>query len=315
MRIKYLLGTVFVYVCSYTNVAFSAPIVYDTSYSIELLTSVSGTAINALTIGSDGALYATGYNTGTVLRVDSPSASGLQSATVFSSGMPYATGITVTDNGKMFVTSSTGSNSSVYEIQSNGSATVFSSGYSYPTSITSIGNELYVSNSGDGTISQVNSVTGSNATIISGLSSPNGTYGLSSNGVDMLYFTEHATGNIFSSNLSGDLSLLGSLTPFGVGYTGINANGDLFVSDILKNEIYKIDGLGNMSLFASGFAGKNNPPFNGPHDFAFDDSGNMYVSDASSIWRISAVPVPASVWLFGSGLIGLIGLARRKVYS
>jgi len=26
----------------------------------------------------------------------------------------------------------------------------------------------------------------------------------------------------------------------------------------------------------------------------------------------SAVPVPSAVWLFGSGLIGLIGLARRK---
>ena len=27
---------------------------------------------------------------------------------------------------------------------------------------------------------------------------------------------------------------------------------------------------------------------------------------------VSAVPVPAAVWLFGSGLVGLIGLARRK---
>ena len=27
---------------------------------------------------------------------------------------------------------------------------------------------------------------------------------------------------------------------------------------------------------------------------------------------VSAVPVPAAVWLFGSGLIGLIGIARRK---
>ena len=26
----------------------------------------------------------------------------------------------------------------------------------------------------------------------------------------------------------------------------------------------------------------------------------------------TVVPVPATVWLFGSGLIGLIGLARRK---
>lgn len=28
---------------------------------------------------------------------------------------------------------------------------------------------------------------------------------------------------------------------------------------------------------------------------------------------ISAVPVPAAVWLFGSGLIGLIGIAKRKM--
>ncbi|MEE9421516.1 MAG: VPLPA-CTERM sorting domain-containing protein [Gammaproteobacteria bacterium] len=28
---------------------------------------------------------------------------------------------------------------------------------------------------------------------------------------------------------------------------------------------------------------------------------------------ISAVPVPAAVWLFGSGLLGLVGVARRKV--
>lgn len=28
--------------------------------------------------------------------------------------------------------------------------------------------------------------------------------------------------------------------------------------------------------------------------------------------EVSAIPVPAAAWLFGSGLIGLIGLARRK---
>ena len=28
--------------------------------------------------------------------------------------------------------------------------------------------------------------------------------------------------------------------------------------------------------------------------------------------NISSVPVPAAVWLFGSGLVGLIGVARRK---
>jgi hypothetical protein len=36
-------------------------------------------------------------------------------------------------------------------------------------------------------------------------------------------------------------------------------------------------------------------------------SGNsMYVTS------VSAVPVPAAVWLFGSGLLGLMGMARRK---
>ena len=31
-----------------------------------------------------------------------------------------------------------------------------------------------------------------------------------------------------------------------------------------------------------------------------------------AVWTVSAVPLPAAVWLFGSGLIGLIGIARRN---
>ncbi len=38
-----------------------------------------------------------------------------------------------------------------------------------------------------------------------------------------------------------------------------------------------------------------------------DYTGITHVS-----WAVSSVPVPAAVWLFGSGLIGLIGVARRK---
>ena len=34
-----------------------------------------------------------------------------------------------------------------------------------------------------------------------------------------------------------------------------------------------------------------------------------------TIGSVSAVPVPAAVWLFGSGLLGLVGVARRKTQA
>jgi len=34
-----------------------------------------------------------------------------------------------------------------------------------------------------------------------------------------------------------------------------------------------------------------------------------------SYFQVTAVPVPAAVWLFGSGLLGLIGISRRKKYA
>ena len=37
------------------------------------------------------------------------------------------------------------------------------------------------------------------------------------------------------------------------------------------------------------------------------------VRDGTFQSSFSAIPIPAAVWLFGSGLIGLIGVARRKV--
>ena len=32
-----------------------------------------------------------------------------------------------------------------------------------------------------------------------------------------------------------------------------------------------------------------------------------------NVLRVAAVPIPPSVWLFGSGLLGLVGIARRRV--
>ena len=39
---------------------------------------------------------------------------------------------------------------------------------------------------------------------------------------------------------------------------------------------------------------------------------DAYFDNVTISTEVAAVPVPAAVWLFGSGLLGLIGLARRK---
>jgi len=48
-------------------------------------------------------------------------------------------------------------------------------------------------------------------------------------------------------------------------------------------------------------------------NWAYDSENNQSQLFAEvQLTSISSVPVPAAVWLFGSGLIGLVGLARRK---
>ncbi len=47
--------------------------------------------------------------------------------------------------------------------------------------------------------------------------------------------------------------------------------------------------------------------------FIADDGHSDYVTtDAAAYASLAAVPVPAAVWLFGSGLLGVAGVARRK---
>jgi hypothetical protein len=41
-----------------------------------------------------------------------------------------------------------------------------------------------------------------------------------------------------------------------------------------------------------------------------NNGGN--IANLSNVRAFSVVPVPAAVWLFGSGLLGLVGVARRK---
>lgn len=54
----------------------------------------------------------------------------------------------------------------------------------------------------------------------------------------------------------------------------------------------------------------------GAHSFTveFESSpGEFLVIDVAVVPEVPQIPVPAAVWLFGSGLIGLVGVARRRV--
>jgi len=63
------------------------------------------------------------------------------------------------------------------------------------------------------------------------------------------------------------------------------------------------------------------PSFLDPADFdnnlksRIDGPGIQFQIDDFSFSEASTVPVPAAAWLFGSGLLGLIGVARRKTNS
>lgn len=62
------------------------------------------------------------------------------------------------------------------------------------------------------------------------------------------------------------------------------------------------------------------PIYPGPFTFSFirgiqdasNNSNTTYFSMAVRPGDVATVPVPAAAWLFGSGLLGLIGMARHK---
>ena len=53
------------------------------------------------------------------------------------------------------------------------------------------------------------------------------------------------------------------------------------------------------------------PMLDGPFP-GFNINFDIGSGNSLTVLEVSTVPVPAAVWLFGSGLIGLIGVARRK---
>jgi hypothetical protein len=82
--------------------------------------------------------------------------------------------------------------------------------------------------------------------------------------------------------------------------------------------INMLDDLGFVNILADSYATDGNPATGmgdviGSFVFVLQDGEfNLISGFVDSFGSAEAVPVPAAVWLFGSGLLGLIGIARRK---
>ncbi|MDX2507827.1 MAG: DUF1566 domain-containing protein [Gammaproteobacteria bacterium] len=107
---------------------------------------------------------------------------------------------------------------------------------------------------------------------------------------------------------------------YGTNCTG-SEMGNLFYN-VLGNTVGSLTNTGPFSnvqsshyLSATGYTG--NALYVWFFDMSNGGQGLTHRSNNHYAWAVhsgdvSSVPVPSAVWLFGSGLIGLIGLARRK---
>lgn len=96
--------------------------------------------------------------------------------------------------------------------------------------------------------------------------------------------------------------------------TGANAWDSVFIADTVflggtvEGAAWLQSPGNNLGTYDTVFLSVSNPvaPFS---DFNFQGEGDATRFEAQNF--IPQVPVPAAVWLFGSGLLGLIGIARR----
>jgi hypothetical protein len=86
---------------------------------------------------------------------------------------------------------------------------------------------------------------------------------------------------------------------------------EITLNQLAINDINALLSTGGSSLFA---LGGNLETVNTLENRVFGNTSYGSFTRALSVeyGNISTVPIPAAAWLFGSGLIGMIGVAKRK---
>lgn len=118
---------------------------------------------------------------------------------------------------------------------------------------------------------------------------------------------------ILTTNSNGSLHVDGTIDFLGLGSSG-NFFGDMAITsnydDMADVTVFGFSPIEFTGLDYSGLLMIDGPLLGNLLDFNVTASALAYVENPFPVY--SPVPVPATAWLFGSGLIGLAGFARCK---